>query len=91
MHADGSDVHAEDGCTASHVEDDFVLEDVLVVVDGVAVGAGADLIFLFHCCQSLSPTSCLLIAVNQPTFPRGCLKLHGVSVYIQEVSFAPQN
>ena len=57
MHADGSDVHAEDGCTASHVEDDFVLEDVLVVVDGVAVGAGADLIFLFHCCQSLSPTA----------------------------------
>jgi hypothetical protein len=47
LYADGSDVHAKDGCTASHVEDDFVFEDVLVVVDGIAVRAGADFVFLF--------------------------------------------
>lgn len=42
------DVHAEDGCTASYVQDDFALEDVLVVVDGVAVGASAHFVFLFN-------------------------------------------
>ena len=53
MQSGGSDVHAQDGCTASDVQDDLVLEDVFVVVDGVAVGARADFIFLCHpLCQS---------------------------------------
>ena len=47
LHVDWTDIHAEDGCTASNVQDDFVLEDVLVVVDGISVGASADFIFLF--------------------------------------------
>jgi len=42
-------VHAEDGCTASDVEDDLVLEDVAVVVDRVAVTLSADLVFLSFC------------------------------------------
>jgi len=41
-------VHAEDGCTASDVENDLVLEDMAVVVDCVAVTPCADLVFLFH-------------------------------------------
>jgi hypothetical protein len=39
--------HAEDGGAAADVEDDLVLEEVGVVVDGVAVALGADLIFLW--------------------------------------------
>ena len=38
--------HAENGGTAADVEDDLVLEEVGVVVDGIAVALGADLIFL---------------------------------------------
>jgi hypothetical protein len=38
--------HAEDGGTAANVEDDLVLEEVGVVVDGIAVALGADLVFL---------------------------------------------
>jgi hypothetical protein len=38
--------HAEDGCTASDIEDDLVLEQVAVLVDRVAVALGADLVFL---------------------------------------------
>ena len=38
--------HAEDGGTAADIEDDLVLEEVGVVVDGIAVALGADLIFL---------------------------------------------
>jgi len=38
--------HAEDGCAASDVEDDLVLEQVPVLVDRVAVALGADLVFL---------------------------------------------
>ena len=29
--------HAEDGCTASDVQDDLVLENVSILIDGVAV------------------------------------------------------
>ena len=38
--------HTEDTGTASNIEDDLVLEDVLVLNNGVHVGAGANLIFL---------------------------------------------
>lgn len=38
--------HAEDGCTASNVEDDLVLEKVAVLVYRVAVALGTDFIFL---------------------------------------------
>lgn len=38
--------HAEDGGTAADIKDDLVLEEVGVVVDGIAVALGADLIFL---------------------------------------------
>ena len=38
--------HAEDAGTAADVEDDLVLEEVGVVVDGIAVALGADLVFL---------------------------------------------
>jgi hypothetical protein len=38
--------HAENGGTAADIEDDLVLEEVGVVVDGIAVALGADLIFL---------------------------------------------
>jgi hypothetical protein len=50
LHVDWTDIHAKDGCTASNVQDDFILEDVLVVVDGISVGTGADFIFLFDLC-----------------------------------------
>lgn len=51
LHVDWTDIHAKDGCTASNVQDDFVFEDVLVVVDRISVGAGADFIFLFNLYQ----------------------------------------
>jgi hypothetical protein len=38
--------HAEDGGAAADVEDDLVLEEVGVVVDGIAVALGADFVFL---------------------------------------------
>ena len=38
--------HAKDGCTASDVQDDLVLEDVSILIDGVAIGSSSDLIFL---------------------------------------------
>lgn len=38
--------HAEDGGAASDIEDDLVLEQVRVLVDGVAVALGSDFIFL---------------------------------------------
>jgi hypothetical protein len=38
--------HAENGGTAADVEDDLVLEEVGVVVNGIAVALGADLVFL---------------------------------------------
>jgi hypothetical protein len=39
--------HAEDGCTASDIEDNLVLEQVSVLVDRVSVALGADLVFLW--------------------------------------------
>lgn len=39
-------VHAQDGCTASDIEDDLVLEQVRILVDSVAVALGSDFIFL---------------------------------------------
>ena len=38
--------HAQNTGTATDIEDDLVLENVAVVVDRIAVGLGADLIFL---------------------------------------------
>lgn len=38
--------HAEDGGTASDVKDDLVLEEVGVLVNGIAVALGSDFIFL---------------------------------------------
>lgn len=53
-HVDANDVlgagldgeHAENGGSTADVEDDLILEQVGVVVDGIAVALGADLIFL---------------------------------------------
>jgi hypothetical protein len=45
--------HAEDGCTASDVKNDLVLEQVSVLVDRVSVAPGANLIFLQRFRQSL--------------------------------------
>lgn len=39
-------LHAEDTGTAANIQDNLVLENVAVLVDGVAVGAGADIVFL---------------------------------------------
>jgi hypothetical protein len=47
----GEREHAKDGGTASDVEDDLVLEQVWVLVDGIAVALRADFIFL-HACVS---------------------------------------
>jgi hypothetical protein len=38
--------HAEDGGTASDIKDDLVLEQVRVLVDGIAVALGSNFIFL---------------------------------------------
>lgn len=40
------DVHGQDGSTAANIEDNLVLEDVLVLHDGVHVRARAHLVFL---------------------------------------------
>lgn len=40
------DVHAENTGTAADIEDDLVLEDVAVLVDGITVGSCTDIIFL---------------------------------------------
>lgn len=85
LHVDWTDIHAEDGCTASNVQDDFVFEDVLVVVDGISVGACADFIFLFN--RLVSDGSTIYrIAVNQPTFLRGCLRVFSVSSHSMRFS-----
>jgi len=42
----GERIHAQDGCAASDIEDDLVLEQVRVLVDSVAVALGSDFIFL---------------------------------------------
>lgn len=39
-------VHAENTGSASNIENDLVLEDVTVLVDSVAVGSCANIIFL---------------------------------------------
>lgn len=69
---EGRDVHAQDGCTTSDIEDNLVLEQMAVVVDRIAVGLGADFIFL-----RLSVSITVLVSdrlgFNPPTSPRGCL------------------
>lgn len=42
------DSHGENGSTAADVEDDLVLEDVLVLHDGIHVRPRANLIFLYN-------------------------------------------
>jgi hypothetical protein len=39
-------VHAENTSTAAHIEDNLVLEDVAVLIDGITVGSSTDIIFL---------------------------------------------
>ena len=39
-------IHAEDTGSAADVEDDLVLENVAVLVDGIAVRPGTDIVFL---------------------------------------------
>lgn len=39
-------IHAQNTSSTADIEDDLVLEDVAVLVDGVAVGACAHIIFL---------------------------------------------
>jgi hypothetical protein len=39
-------VHAQDTSSTADVKDNLVLEDVAVLIDRVAVRAGADIIFL---------------------------------------------
>jgi hypothetical protein len=39
-------IHAENTGTATDIEDDLVLEDVAVLVDGITVGSCTDIIFL---------------------------------------------
>jgi hypothetical protein len=41
-----SSLHAENGGTTTDIEHDLVLEQVLVLVDGVPVALGPDLVFL---------------------------------------------
>ena len=63
-HAGGINVHAEDGCTTSDVQDDLVLEEVWIVADCVAVGSSAHFIFL--CCgQSPKHGEKLRLDTNQ--------------------------
>lgn len=62
--------HAEDGSAAADIEDDLVLEEVGVVVDGIAVALGADLIFLrllsgLDYCWSID-------SLDSPASPREC-------------------
>lgn len=39
-------VHAKNASAASNVQDDLVLEDMTILVDSIAVGSGADIVFL---------------------------------------------
>lgn len=39
-------IHAQDAGPAAHIENDLVLEEVLVLIDGISVRSCADLIFL---------------------------------------------
>ena len=42
----GAVPHAQDGGAAADIKDDLVLEEVAVLVDGVAVALGAHFVFL---------------------------------------------
>ena len=55
----GMDVHAEDGCTASDIQHHLVLENVLVLVDGISVRLGADFIL-----QHLFVNAMVVVAVE---------------------------
>lgn len=43
----GENPHAENTGTTTDIENNLVLEDVAVLVDGVAVGTGTDIVFLY--------------------------------------------
>lgn len=51
-------IHAQDTGTTADIQDNFVLEDVAVLVDRVTVGASTDIVFLFmpFCGQQLIHT-----------------------------------
>ncbi len=38
--------HAEDGCTASDIQDDLVLEQMLVLADGILIASRSNFILL---------------------------------------------
>ena len=40
------DIHAENARAATNVENDLILEEMLILVDGISIGSGPDLIFL---------------------------------------------
>lgn len=41
-------IHAENTCSTTDVENNLVLEDMAVLVDGIAVRPGPDIIFLMR-------------------------------------------
>lgn len=41
-----ADLHAQNACATTNIKNDLVLEDMAVLVDGIAIGAGTDIIFL---------------------------------------------
>lgn len=45
--------HAQDGCTASYIQYDFVLEQVLILINCVSVRLGANFIFLKRSLEKL--------------------------------------
>ena len=63
-------IHAEDGCTASNIQDDFVLEDMLVLINRVAIGSSPNLVFLrtFSILESGLQRSQMWLLRYTPTF-----------------------
>lgn len=66
-------VHAEDGCTASDIEDHLVLEQVLVVVDGVAIALGSHFVL-----EHFLVDAVVVVAVEVMRFAV-CHARHGVT------------
>lgn len=72
-------IHGKNGGTATDIENDLVLEDVLVLDNGLHIRLGANFIFLFGWLGYRCPLSWGHSAKtwwgrgNSPTSPRGCL------------------
>ena len=71
--ARGARVHGEDTGTAANIEDNLVLEEVGVLVNGVAVASCADFILLNLLSASASGFTWDGGLGGLPAFPRGCL------------------